>query len=165
MKVKKISSKASYVAQNAPSFCEIWFVNKHKLVWVREASESPGSVPPISQADSDTSRVSRSQSLRHHKSEVLLCHPEILRSSSTRSVLSTGTRSWDHMEDVFSFAEQRLASVSDQKAEEESLYSQLAELKIEVEESRNEAFAEVLRCKNLEAEAVDAISKVKLLYL
>ncbi|KAM7496552.1 hypothetical protein LguiA_020966 [Lonicera macranthoides] len=161
MKVKKISSKASYVAQNAPSFCQIWFVNKHKLVWVREASESPGSVPPISQADSDTSRVSRSQSLRHQKSEVLLCNPEFLRSSSTRSVLSAGTRSWDHMEDVFPFAEQRVASVSDPKAEEESLYSQLAEVKIEVEESRNEAFEEVLRRKNLEAEAVDAISKVK----
>ncbi|OMO67754.1 hypothetical protein CCACVL1_20337 [Corchorus capsularis] len=46
VRMKKSSSKASYAARNAPYYCEIWFVNKGKLVWTREASEEPNSFPP-----------------------------------------------------------------------------------------------------------------------
>lgn len=47
-------------------------------------------------------------------------------------------------------------------AEMESLYKQLAEVGTEFESSRNEAFAEILKRKKLEAEAEEAIRKVKI---
>ncbi|KAL9405145.1 hypothetical protein Peur_002117 [Populus x canadensis] len=40
MKVKKSSCKENYAAKHAPLFCEIWFINKGKCIWTREASEN-----------------------------------------------------------------------------------------------------------------------------
>ncbi|KAK3001632.1 hypothetical protein RJ639_021542 [Escallonia herrerae] len=92
MKVKKNSSKAGYAAKNAPSYCEIWFVNKGKLVWTREASRGPSSASPCSQLESATYNL-RSRSLRYDRSEDTF-YPECLRSSSTRNIHSAGVRSW-----------------------------------------------------------------------
>ncbi|PSR90065.1 Serine/threonine-protein kinase [Actinidia chinensis var. chinensis] len=41
MKVRRSSSKASYVAKNASPFCEMWFVDKGKHFCVRDAFEGP----------------------------------------------------------------------------------------------------------------------------
>ncbi|CAM8952691.1 unnamed protein product [Rhodiola kirilowii] len=35
----KSKSKSSYIAKNAPSWCEIWFINKDKHLWTRDAVE------------------------------------------------------------------------------------------------------------------------------
>uniref|UniRef100_A0A5B7A0Y5 RING-type E3 ubiquitin transferase n=1 Tax=Davidia involucrata TaxID=16924 RepID=A0A5B7A0Y5_DAVIN len=197
MKVKKSSSKVSYAAKNAPPFCEIWFVNKGKHMWTREASEGPGFVRPVCRPETATAVKLRSRSLQYHKSEVIF-DPECLQSTSARSIPSARIRNWIHAEAIqtevallptspsstnrcdshyfhslssptstssgsghTSSAEQRVSSDSDTKAEEEGLYSQLTEIRIEAEASRNEAFAELLKSKKLEAEAVEAISKVK----
>ncbi|KAH8520387.1 hypothetical protein H0E87_001724 [Populus deltoides] len=40
MKVKKSSCKENYAAKHVPLFCEIWFINKGKCIWTREASEN-----------------------------------------------------------------------------------------------------------------------------
>ncbi|KAK2985031.1 hypothetical protein RJ640_015628 [Escallonia rubra] len=196
MKVKKNSSKAGYAAKNAPSYCEIWFVNKGKLVWTREASRGPSSASPCSQLESATYNL-RSRSLRYDRSEDTF-YPECLRFSSTRNILSAGVRSWVETQAVqrevaptsalpsstnrrdlhfvssasnssspisgsgqYSSPEQRASAESDRRVEEESLYSQLAEVKFEDEASRNEASAELFKRKKLEAEAVEAINKVK----
>lgn len=89
MKVKKSSSKASYAAKNAPQFCEIWFVNKGKHMWTREAFEGPRPLEPISPRETGTADNLRSKSLQCHKKE-LISHPECLWSSSA----SAGNRYW-----------------------------------------------------------------------
>ncbi|KAK3206252.1 hypothetical protein Dsin_020298 [Dipteronia sinensis] len=67
MKVKKGSSKSNYAAKKAPPFCEIWFVNKGKHVWTREASESL----------STTAETLRSRSLRHCNSTLSLTQDKL----------------------------------------------------------------------------------------
>lgn len=54
----------------------------------------------------------------------------------------------------------RLSSDSGNKNEDEDLYEQLAEVKRETKQSRDEALTEVLRCRKLEVEAVKTISQV-----
>lgn len=96
MKVKKSSSKANYAAKNVPSFCEIWFINKGKFVWTREASEGPSTVPPICQPDTTTPITLRSRSLQYCETE-LIYHPECLHlqsSSSANGAVAAGKKDW-----------------------------------------------------------------------
>lgn len=60
-----------------------------------------------------------------------------------------------------SLSDPRLSSDSGNKNEDEDLYEQLAEVKRETEQSRDEALTEVLRCRKLEVEAVKTISQVR----
>uniref|UniRef100_A0A5B6ZZV1 RING-type E3 ubiquitin transferase n=1 Tax=Davidia involucrata TaxID=16924 RepID=A0A5B6ZZV1_DAVIN len=183
MKVKKSSSKASYVAKNAPPFCEIWFANKGKHMWTREAFEDPSFVPPVCNPETATSVNLRSRSLQYHNSEestsvgvrnwiqaeaiqteVSLsptlasstnrCDPHYFYSFSSPTSTSSGSG-------YTSSAEQRVSSDFDTKVGEESLYSQLTEVRIEAEASRNEALAELLKRKKLETKAAEAMSKIK----
>ncbi|KAF8402902.1 hypothetical protein HHK36_010994 [Tetracentron sinense] len=200
IKVKN-SSKANYAAKYAPSFCEIWFVNKGKHVWTREAFEYPIFLPPILSPPETALAVTErltSKPLQSDKSELILNTEYLQSSSSTTDGLCAGVRTWVHGEpdqidvtlsatlshstDRFvpldfqssfsskssstasgytSSPEIRVSSDSDSKLEEASLYNHLTEARIEVETSKNEAFAELLRRKKLESEAVEAIEKVK----
>ncbi|CAK7331562.1 unnamed protein product [Dovyalis caffra] len=58
--------------------------------------------------------------------------------------------------------ERGVSSGSDSKVEEESSYSHIEEVRLEAEALGNEAFEELLKCKRLELEAMEAISKVKI---
>ncbi|KAL6967509.1 hypothetical protein U1Q18_033318 [Sarracenia purpurea var. burkii] len=167
----KMSGKASYAAKNAPQFCEIWFVNKGKHAWTREAFEDPSSVGSISQQETAIPDNLRSKSLQYLKSEVI-SHPEYLQLSSARNILCAGIKNWDQAEAVsstssssgyISSAEPRVSSDSAPKVDEENLHDLLREITIEAEVSSEEVIREFLKCKNLEAEAVEAISKVKAL--
>ncbi|KAJ6964266.1 U-box domain-containing protein 33-like [Populus alba x Populus x berolinensis] len=120
MKVKKSSCKENYAAKHAPLFCEIWFINKGKCIWTREASENSN---PLQGSFSST------------------------RSSCASGCIST---------------EMRVSSGSDPKVEEESSYSHIEEVSLEAEALGNEAFEELLKCKTLELEAMEAFSKVKI---
>ncbi|XWS74135.1 hypothetical protein CRYUN_Cryun02cG0189600 [Craigia yunnanensis] len=84
VRMKKSSSKASFAARNAPCFCDIWFINKGKLVWTRDASEDPSSLPEVGQAAA-SAQMLRSNSLPHSKGDSLV-HPENLHSKSSRSI-------------------------------------------------------------------------------
>jgi hypothetical protein len=118
MKVKKSSCKENYAAKHVPLFCEIWFINKGKCIWTREASENAN----------------------------------LLQGSfsSTSSSCASGCTS----------TEMRVSSGSDPKVEEESSYSHIEEVSLEAEALGNEAFEELLKCKTLELEAMEAFSKV-----
>ncbi|KAI9402253.1 hypothetical protein POPTR_001G239100v4 [Populus trichocarpa] len=120
MKVKKSSCKENYAAKHAPLFCEIWFINKGKCIWTREASENSN----------------------------------LLQGSfsSTSSSCASGCTS----------TAMRVSSGSDPKVEEESSYSHIEEVSLEAEALGNEAFEELLKCKTLELEAMEAFSKVKI---
>lgn len=87
MKVKKSSSKANYAAKNAPLFCEIWFINKGKHVWTRDASEGPSSLPSCSLPQNATMENSRSRSFQYGKNKSI--HPDCLQSKSDKSAVYT----------------------------------------------------------------------------
>ncbi|GLU02360.1 hypothetical protein SLE2022_196140 [Rubroshorea leprosula] len=140
MRIKKSSSKASYIAKYAPWFCEIWFVNKGKNLWTREATEEP-SLLPFGQADIATSPIEVSKSLQCDMSNTSI-HTGSFRSNSATSSIT-------------------LPSDSDSKDEEESLNNQLREVRLEAEASKNEAFSELLKCKKVEIEAMEAVSRLK----
>ncbi|KAG8387827.1 hypothetical protein BUALT_Bualt02G0061600 [Buddleja alternifolia] len=60
IKGKKSSCKASHTAKHAPSYCEMWFVNKGKLIWTRQASQSSRVILPNHQLathNADTSET------------------------------------------------------------------------------------------------------------
>ncbi|XP_019263348.1 PREDICTED: U-box domain-containing protein 33-like isoform X2 [Nicotiana attenuata] len=196
VKVKKSSQKASYAATYFPSFCEIFFVYKGKLVWTRQPPDCSSFIGPIS---ANTRAVVadacglRSQSLKSCKREVILS-PERARSSSYRDLLSSGIKSLIFEEGISSdtglwpknfsstsrsnpiifpslsistspSTDSSCASSAEQMespdVEMESLIKQLEEASIEYESSRNVAIAEMLKRKKLEAEAVEAMRKVK----
>ncbi|MCD7466861.1 hypothetical protein HAX54_003905 [Datura stramonium] len=193
VKVKKSSRKASYAATNFPSFCEIFFVYKGRLIWSRppECSSFIAPISPNTRAVSVD--VCGLRSLRSCKNKVIL-FPELARSSSSRDLLSSGIKSLILEEGISSETDLRFKNFSSTScsnlitvpslsistsstpdsscvssaeqmvspdAEMESLYKQLAEVSTEFESSRNEAFAEFLKRKKLEAEAEEEIRKVK----
>lgn len=196
VKVKKSSRKASYAATNFPTFCEIFFVYKGRLIWSRQPPECSSFIAPASpntRAGAVDVCGLRSWCLKSCKNEVIL-FPERVQSSSSRDLLSSGIKSLILEEGIPSQTDLRFkdfpstsrsnlirvpslsistsstpnsscASSAEQMvppdAEMESLYKQLAEVSTEYESSRNEAFAEILKRKQLEAEAEEAIRKVK----
>ncbi|KAL4340773.1 hypothetical protein GQ457_08G001140 [Hibiscus cannabinus] len=83
-RMKMSSCKASYAAKKAPCFCDIWFINKGKLVWTREASEEPCPFQPVGGVTA-TEQMLRSNSLPH-RNGALLVHPEDFHSISSRSI-------------------------------------------------------------------------------
>ncbi|KAM3398441.1 U-box domain-containing protein 33 isoform X2 [Capsicum galapagoense] len=191
VKVKKSSWKASYAATNFPSFCEIFFVYKGRLVWSRQHLEYSSFIAPISP---NTREVAvdvcglRSRSLKSCKNEAIR-FPECARSSSSRDLLPSGIKSLISSETDLRFKsfsstsrsnlisapalsistsstpDSSCASSAEQlvslDAEMESLYKQLAEVSTEFESSRTEAFAEIHKRKKLEAEAAESLRKVK----
>ncbi|KAL5814511.1 hypothetical protein ACOSQ4_025152 [Xanthoceras sorbifolium] len=188
MKVKRSSSKANYAAKKAPPYCEIWFVNKGKHVWTREASESP----------STNAETLRSRSLRYCNNTLSL-PPDRFFSRST-TVTCAGITDWGqskpvHMESPllpalssslsgrcpqtphcdqslfspsststgsgYGSAERRESTDSDSKVEDERLCDRLREARAEAEALRSKACAELLKRKKLETEALEAIGKIK----
>eukprot|EP00257_Ricinus_communis_P012212 XP_002534109.2 U-box domain-containing protein 33 [Ricinus communis] len=185
MKVKKSSDKADYVAKSAPYFCEIWFINKGKHIWTKEAFERS------SHSGGASDDTLGSKSLRYSKN-IMPLYPEYLQSTSATGIPCASVSDWVQIESnnseepvlhtrssttngcfpqsAFSSTssssrastERRVSLDSDSKVEEESLYCQLAEARIEAEASRNEAFEELLRRKKIEFQTLEAISKVKI---
>ncbi|GAV57922.1 Pkinase domain-containing protein/U-box domain-containing protein [Cephalotus follicularis] len=164
MKVRRRSSKANYAAKNAPSFCEIWIISKGKHMWTKEASEGRSASPPYRHADGETAKISRvsnwvigetvemevalSPSISSSNGRLV---PYYLQTSFSPTSTSTGTEYT---------SERGVSSDSDSRFEENS-HNQLIEARIEAETSKNKAFAELLKSRQMEVEAVKAISKVK----
>uniref|UniRef100_A0A803LCJ3 RING-type E3 ubiquitin transferase n=1 Tax=Chenopodium quinoa TaxID=63459 RepID=A0A803LCJ3_CHEQI len=184
VKVKKHSHKEFYIAKSAPAFCEIWFIHKGKHVWTKEAFEKVTTC----QADELTEGL-RSKSLPYKNSNRLY-NPVNRGGSSSRLSMQCSEIKDLNQEDpsdedfLLPSLENTLepeyarSSTSDGSAtstsmgekvsrdsgfklEEDHLYDQLLEAKAEVETSRNEACLEILKRKELEAEALKAMRKVK----
>ncbi|XP_068338373.1 U-box domain-containing protein 33-like [Pyrus communis] len=167
MKVKKSSSKASYVAKCAPLFCEIRFINKGKHVWTRDASDgqsSPTSCRQLQIAPAENLSCKSFQNRENaeiHKelaaSPTLACSSNTCLPYSIHNSTSTGSSSGSG----YNFAEGRMPSDSDLNVEEQSLCRMLTEATLEAEASRDKAFAELSKRKSLESEAMNAINKAK----
>lgn len=157
MKVKKNSSKSSYVAKNARPFCQIWFVNKGQLLYTREPAEEYDDLPPLIHQDSN---VLRSQSLRYPNSERELQQIYCRSSSSTSLIVGNTSMMRSLRSNTSSDSGYSSSTELDPRFEEESLLKQLEEVNMEAEASRNEAFQELLKQKRLEAQAMEANNKV-----
>ncbi|XP_050213435.1 U-box domain-containing protein 33-like [Mercurialis annua] len=185
MKVKKSSEKANFVAKSIPLFCEIWFINKGRHVRTREASEMS------SHAEGENDDTLKSKSLRCSKNKMPF-YPKCRSSGSATDVTWAKVNDWFQIEgnsseelvmrtrssstggrfpqNTFSSSssssrtstERRVSVDSDLKVEDESLYCQLLEFRIESEASKNKAFEELSKRKKLEFDTLEAISKVKI---
>ncbi|KMT05256.1 hypothetical protein BVRB_7g173960 [Beta vulgaris subsp. vulgaris] len=188
MKVKKRSRKAKYAAKSAPPFCEIWFIHKGKHLWTREAFEKVTTPTPC-QGDELRTDSLRSKSFQFEKSEPLYSPVKLHSRSSHLSMQCSSMKDWNHNESInedllppisnnpynpayarsstsndsasSTSTEKIISPDSGHRLEEEYLYGQLLEAKAEVETSRNEAFLELLKREKLEAEAMEAMRKVK----
>ncbi|KAD5317601.1 hypothetical protein E3N88_17547 [Mikania micrantha] len=156
MKVKKKSSKSSYIAKNAPQFCQIWYVNKGQLLYTREPAEDYNLPPSSIHQDSSALRL---QSVRYSDTEREL--QQIYRRSSSCTSFVPGSTSMTRSLQSNTSSESGYSSEHDMRVEEESLCKQLEEVNLEAETSRNEAFQELLKRKRLEAQALEANNKVK----
>nr|KYP68186.1 U-box domain-containing protein 33 [Cajanus cajan] len=172
MKVKRNSSKANYAAQNAPPFCEIWFVCKGKHIWTREASETPRSLSSCAQPKTTTAEGLSCRSFQYGTNELL--HSECLQSNSTIIARNMVQREIIETEATFSSKSSGCNSHGSPQHsagwyldthpefEEETIDSQLIEAKREANAATDEALAELLKSKRLEVKATEAISKVNL---
>ncbi|KAK9075793.1 hypothetical protein SSX86_004122 [Deinandra increscens subsp. villosa] len=156
MNLKKKSSKSSYVAKNAPPFCQIWFVNKGQLLYTKQPAENYDLLPPSIHQDSS---ALRSQSLCYPSAERE--QQEIYHPSSSDTCFVPGSTGITRSLRSNTSSESGFSSEHDPRVEEESLCKQLEEVNLEAEASRNEAFQELLMRKRLEAQALEADNKVE----
>ncbi|XP_045804637.1 U-box domain-containing protein 33-like [Trifolium pratense] len=170
MKVKRSSGKANYTFKHAPPFCEIWFIYKGRHIWTREASETLCSLSSPAQAE-----IATTESLRCS----MFNHLEDLQPNSARTAVCSEIRSLDLGEIIETEATNSSKSSScssycspqnstavylDAYSEvmEERINSQLIETQREAEAATDESFAELIKCRRSEAEAAEAMQKVKL---
>ncbi|KAI5413413.1 U-box domain-containing protein 33 [Lathyrus oleraceus] len=177
MKVKRNSGKANYTSKHAPLFCEIWFIYKGRHIWTREASEKPCSLSSGTQPEIAATESLRFRSSQNGKNE--LPHSEYLQPNSARTTVCSGIRSLNLGEIIETEAtnsskssrgssycspQNSVGVYQDAYLEdmEERINSQLIETEREAEAATDESFAELLNCRRLEIEAMEAIQKVKL---
>lgn len=190
IKVKKSSSKANYAAKNAPGFCEISFVNKGRRIWTRDANGGPVPLDSLSQPQTSARVISCEPSQESSRLSVLII-PESRWSTSSSSGSCSKVIDWLHDESVSprealtgspsrsrhsgslfsptstSGCSGRIHSVirvsldSDVRGNEEFLYSQFHESRIQVETMKEAALQESIKRGKLEAHALKVISKVK----
>ncbi|XP_057548473.1 U-box domain-containing protein 33-like isoform X1 [Amaranthus tricolor] len=183
VKVKKSSHIASYAAKKVPTFCEILFIHEGKLVWTKEAFGKNTISTACQAGELRTDRL-RSKSFQLKKSERLYNPVKLLSRSSRRSMPCSGMNNCTQNEpteedsllpnsgNLFETGFTRSSTSNDSqsrgnfadfvsKSEEENLCTLLSELNIEVETSKNEVVLESLKRENLEAEAINAVRKVK----
>ncbi|XP_068642247.1 U-box domain-containing protein 33-like isoform X2 [Aristolochia californica] len=170
MKVKRSSDQARNTAKNAPNFCEIWFVYKGKHVWTRDASDGSQvlqSLPSIN----NLGETPRSKSLPTHGAlsfSTAGCHrtqssstDRYVKIDSPESQSSRGYTST--FSELSSPLEGRASSEFNLKEEQQldNLKNTLLEVRIETERSKQEAFSELLKCKELEKKAAETMNKVR----
>ncbi|KAL9247665.1 hypothetical protein vseg_021073 [Gypsophila vaccaria] len=93
VKLTTNSSKASYAAKMAPAFCEIWFVNKGKHVWTREAFEV-ARLPSGSREEKSSLQRPRSKSYQDNTNDHLHTSDHLQFGFSTPSLLQCDTEEW-----------------------------------------------------------------------
>ncbi|XP_021720868.1 U-box domain-containing protein 33-like isoform X1 [Chenopodium quinoa] len=180
VKVKKHSPKATYAANSAPAFCEMWFIHKGKHVWTKEAFEKvttcqtdglrSKSLPyensdcvynPVDRCGS-SSRLSMQCSEMKDLNQNDPSDEDLLLPSSENTLNPGYVRSSTGNDSGSSTSmEKKVSCDSGFKLEDDHLYGQLLEAKAEVETSKNEACLEILKREELEAEALKAMRKVK----
>ncbi|XP_051134514.1 U-box domain-containing protein 33-like [Andrographis paniculata] len=177
MKGKRSSCKTCHAARNAPSYCEIFFVNKGKLIWTRKASVSPEIVLPSPHMATACGQNLRSWSFNSGQNEVqreasqpeitLLtgvspCDENIYDQRHGLCSSSSMSRTSGKFEYVTS-AESRRSCSSSARTLGNCSFDRHKELTFEADKSNDETNVMLLEQKQLEAEALEAFDKVKAL--
>ncbi|KAJ4816786.1 U-box domain-containing protein kinase family protein [Rhynchospora pubera] len=181
-RLKGNPSKATFLAKNVPTFCEVWFVSKGRHVWTREAiSAGPKTYSPddsyltkrirfsVSSTNTDESEndpeidqeavaqddtdhnISDASVMGYNKGATYSTKMSYLDNSVP---LGGSSPSWPD-----STADIRFQSQLGPK--QDCLSVDLNEVIKEAERSRTEAFAELLRRKEIETETNDTLKRVK----
>lgn len=184
MKVKKGFCNADYAAKNAPPFCEIWFVNKGKHIWTREATENAVNFLPtmVRASKAMVTEGLRTKPSLNRKNETIIdptcsfttsrsCEGVVRPDQQEVAVSASGSVSRSSLTPNSSVTssgytpiEIRRSSGFDSNAEEEMLGKKLIEATTEAEKARDEAFAELLERRRLESESVETVNKVVLTF-
>ncbi|KAL2239538.1 UNVERIFIED_CONTAM: U-box domain-containing protein 33 [Sesamum indicum] len=163
MKGKRSSCKACHAAKYAPSYCEMWFVNKGKLIWTRQASAN--SSIDLSSCHLATSSAQNliSWSLNSCQNEAEASQTDLTLPTISQCVESkcdplyshsvSSSRSLSSGSEYATSVEPRVSSIGNVKIVEECLCIQLSELKVEVDQSKDETYLKLLEQRQLEAEA------------
>lgn len=166
MKGKKSSCKACHVSKHAPPFCEMWFIDKGKLIWTRQAPTSLSIHPSSCQLATSYTDNFRSCSLNSVQNETRQNHvnaesvknsSDLLHSHSISSSMSLSSCTGST-----TLTGPRESSTLRTKSEEDRLCIQVAELHGEVDESKDVANQDLLEQKKMEIQALEATNKVKL---
>lgn len=155
MKVNRMSRKADYVAKNASSICEIWFINKGKLVSIRKAAKCATSLLSQGQPATGIAENLCPPSFQYSENENKSFSLDLLRSVSANISINLENRDW--IEGELVPLKQEMASCSDKY-----LNCRFTEDTIKAEALRNKATEDQLKNKNLELLAGEAMRKVKL---
>lgn len=170
MKAKKSSQKASYLARNVPLFSEILFVYKGKLVLTRKNSQFAKSVAAQSRFSCNNEVVPipkspGSSSVTHIPSAGIKNLTRVQRiPTDGASVLTVLNPTSSSTSIAYTSVGQKVSQEPETTCAEKSLNEQLADIECKFQSSRYEAFAEVLKRKKLEADAAEAMRKVKLYF-
>lgn len=187
-KLKASYSKASFVAKNAPAFCEIWFVWRGILIWTKEASAIiDNSISVYNQNDVMTRERIRFSSNSNDAESILegyikcgISRPADLHEGTA----SHNDRSNDYealRADANHFYNTNISNLSDAESafsstfwpdssvhmETLQLYSKeildksLNQVMMEAERSRKEAFAELLKRKETQSKVTNAFARAK----
>ncbi|TVU37084.1 hypothetical protein EJB05_10375 [Eragrostis curvula] len=185
-KLKASYGKESLMARNAPAFCEIWFVWRGRHIWTREASAATDNNV---QDDVMTTKRIRFTSYSNNAESLLdegyiTCETSVMADLNQDTASNNdpsseydaiGAREGSHFYNMsvtnWRDAESELNSNfwSDPSVHMETLrlYStgildrNLKEVMMEAEESRKEAFVELLKRKETESNVASAFSRAK----
>lgn len=184
-KLKASHSKEYFMAKNAPAFCEIWFVWRGRHIWTREASAAiDNSLSIYNQDDIMTIRKRTRFSPNNDDAESLLDEGYITCGTSTAAdlhegILSDNGRLNDYGAlgaDVRHFYNKNISNLQDAESafnstlwpesplefrSKELLDTNLKQVIIGAEESRKDAFVELLKRKETESKVASAFLRVK----
>ncbi|KAK4440853.1 U-box domain-containing protein 33 [Sesamum alatum] len=173
MKGKRSSCKACHAAKYAPSYCEMWFVNKGKLIWTRQASANSSIDLSSRHLATSSARNLISWSLNSCQNEAEASQVDLTLSTISQYVESTcdslyshsasSSRSLSSGSGHATSVKPRVSSIGSAKTMEECLCIQLSELKVKADQSKDETCLKLLEQRQLEAEAREILNKVKAL--
>ncbi|KAL5224438.1 hypothetical protein ABZP36_011077 [Zizania latifolia] len=187
-KLKVSYGKASFMAKNAPSFCEIWFVWRGRHIWTREANAAIGNNISVYSEDDVMIRKRIMFSSNSNNAESLLDDGYIVCKASTpaelcESTISDNGRPNDyeslvdanhfynsnasnlpHVQSAFNSTFQPDSSVHMESLSlypKENLDKNFKQVMVEAERSRKDAFVELLKRKETESRVASAFARAK----
>ncbi|KAF0930312.1 hypothetical protein E2562_031978 [Oryza meyeriana var. granulata] len=187
-KLKASYGKASFMAKNAPSFCEIWFVWRGRHIWTREATAAIGNNITVYNEDDVMIRKRIRFSSTSNNAESILDEGYIVREASTpadryESTISDNGQPNDyepvvdanhfynisvpnlqHAKSAFISTFQHGSSVHMESLvlyPQEILDKNFKQVIVEAERSRNDAFVELLKRKDTESRVASVVARAK----
>lgn len=167
-KFRMVNKKTDYTAKHVPLFCEIFFVNKGKHLWTREASVELRSLSLVAHKiepdfpleclrSSSCLEVRNNVQDKAFQAEDDLC----LTPSASRCAIRYQTSFGTGGSEYASSSKRGLSSELMPKGEDERAGFHLENARIEAEASKDEVVDEKLKCIKLELESLEAVDKVR----